>query len=82
MRSSLAATTASVGGPPPQARWPAFARVPLACELSGLSRSGLYRELGAGNIRAVKHNSSTLVDMSSVREFLDTLPAATIRAAL
>ena len=63
------------------AEWPAYARIALACQLSGLSRSGIYRGIQAGHLRAVKHASTTLIDMTSIRQFLDGLPAAVIRNA-
>lgn len=62
------------------AAWPSHAPIPKACDLSGMSRSAVYREAGAGRIRLVKLGKSTLVDMASVRAFLDTLPAARIAA--
>jgi hypothetical protein len=62
------------------ALWPSHAPIPDACELSGLSRSALYREAGAGRIRMVKLGRSTLVCMASVRVFLDSLPPARIAA--
>jgi hypothetical protein len=51
-----------------------------AVAVSGLSRSAIYREAGAGRIRLMKLGRSTLVDMASVRAFLACLPAAQIRA--
>jgi len=60
------------------ALWPSHAPILDAAELSGLSRSALYREAGAGRIRMVKLGRSTLVDMASVRDFLDALPPARI----
>jgi hypothetical protein len=62
------------------ALWPSHAPILTAGELSGLSRSAIYREAGAGKIRLVKLGRSTLVDMASVRAFLDSLPPACIAA--
>lgn len=56
-----------------------MARIPLATHITGLSRSRLYRLAGEGRIRFVKVGGATLVDMASVRTFLASLPAATIR---
>jgi hypothetical protein len=55
--------------------------IPKACLLSGLSRSGLYRELAAGKVRAVKSGSRTLVLVDSLREHVAGLPEAKFRAA-
>jgi hypothetical protein len=51
-----------------------------AVAVTGLSRSAIYREAGAGRIKLLKLGRSTLVDMHSVRAFLSTLPVARIRA--
>lgn len=53
--------------------------LPRATAVFGLSRSTLYRLAGEGRIRFLKVGRSTLVDAASVRQFLATLPAATIR---
>lgn len=58
--------------------WPSHAPIPKACDLSGMSRSAIYRAAGAGHIRLVKLGRTTLVDMVSVRAFLDSLPPARI----
>ena len=70
--ANLTASTATL------ALWPAFASIPEASELSGVSRSTFYREAGAGRIRLVKLGRSTLVDMGSLRAFMDSLPSARI----
>jgi len=62
------------------ALWPSHAPIRDAAELSGLSRSAIYREAGAGRIHLVKLGRSTLVNMTSVRAFLDALPPARIAA--
>jgi hypothetical protein len=56
------------------------APIPLASQISGLSRSEIYRRLAAGDIRAVKSGSRTLVLMDSLRAHLASLPPATFRA--
>ena len=53
-----------------------------AVHVSGLSRSELYRLMGAGRIRAVKHGSRTLIPMEALRAHLAGLPAADIRTAV
>jgi excisionase family DNA binding protein len=45
----------------------------------GISRSTAYRLAAEGRIRFLKVGRSTLVDAASVRAFLASLPAATIR---
>ena len=47
--------------------------------VTGLSRSGIYREAGRGNIVLIKHGRTTLVWMPSARAFLASLPRASIR---
>ena len=56
------------------------APIPDACRISGLSRSEIYRRLAAGDIRAVKSGSRTLILMDSLRAHLASLPVATFRA--
>jgi hypothetical protein len=51
-----------------------------AVAISGLSRSAIYREAGAGRIKLMKLGRTTLVDMGSVRALLASLPVANIRA--
>jgi excisionase family DNA binding protein len=50
-----------------------------ACQISGLSRSEIYRQLAAGDIRAIKSGSRTLILMESLRAYLASLPVATFR---
>ena len=59
---------------------PKYCRIPDACHISGLSRSEIYRRLAAGDIRAVKSGSRTLIVMDSLRAHLASLPTATFRA--
>lgn len=53
---------------------PEMVPLPRAPVTFGLSRSNLYRLAADGKIRMVKIASRTLVDASSVRAFLATLP--------
>jgi excisionase family DNA binding protein len=53
--------------------------LPRASAVFGLSRSTLYRLAGEGRVRFLKVGRSTLVDAASVRAFLATRPAATMR---
>src|ERR1700761_4778659 len=59
---------------------PIAAAIPRACQISGLSRSEIYRRLAAGDIHAVKSGSRTLILMDSLRAHMASLPAATFRA--
>jgi hypothetical protein len=54
--------------------------IPEAVRLSGISRSELYRRLAAGDVRAVKSGTRTLILMDSLRAHLANLPPATFRA--
>lgn len=58
---------------------PEMVPLPRAPAIFGISRSGLYRLAADGTIRMVKIGSRTLVDASSVRAFLATLPVMTPR---
>jgi Helix-turn-helix domain len=53
--------------------------IPDAQRVSGLSRSEIYRRLAAGDIKAVKSGSRTLILMDSIRAHLANLPVATFR---
>ncbi len=50
-------------------------------DISGLSRSTLYRAAMDGRLRLVKAGRSTLVDYASLRALLDGLPAAQLTNA-
>jgi hypothetical protein len=58
------------------ARQPLAQRIAEASSISGLSRSGIYREAANGRIVLLKHGRTTLVDMASLRAFLASLPRA------
>jgi hypothetical protein len=60
---------------------PVGASIKHACGLLGMTRSRLYLELAAGNIRAWKHGKRTIIDMESARSFLASLPKASFRAS-
>lgn len=51
-----------------------------AGRLIGESRNTVYRLLAAGQLRAVKRGTSTIVLMSSIHEHMATLPSATFGA--
>ncbi len=55
--------------------------IPQACLISGLSRSGLYRELASGKVRAVKSGTRTLGFADILREHVTGLPEARYRNA-
>jgi hypothetical protein len=70
-RNNGAASATPVGDPKPWAQ-----RIAEASSISGLSRSGIYREAANGRIVLLKHGRTTLVDMASLRAFLAGLPRA------
>jgi hypothetical protein len=55
--------------------------IPDATRATGLCRSRLYNLLGDGSIEAIKAGKRTLIRAESLRSYIDTLPAATIRPA-
>ncbi len=59
---------------------PIAATIARTSDLSGLSRSEIYRLLGKRKICGVKSGRSTLILLDSVRAHLASLPSATIRA--
>jgi len=59
---------------------PLTVTIPDAARLSGLSRSELYRRLGAGDIEARKSGSRTLIVWASLKTYIDKLPPAEFRA--
>jgi hypothetical protein len=79
---SSAATLALVASPavPPKRIEkvdPLLISISHAGAISGLSRSEIYRRMAAGNIRAVKCGSRTLIVMESFKDHLKSLPTAT-----
>jgi hypothetical protein len=53
--------------------------IPDAVRLSGLSRSEIYRRLGAGDIQARKSGCRTLIVWDSLKAHLQALPPAEFR---
>ena len=45
-----------------------------ACQLLGISRSSLYREINAGRIKAVKSSNRTLITLCELHRWIDHLP--------
>lgn len=45
-----------------------------AIRLSGMGRTKLYQEINAGRIKARKLGKRTLIEMRSLRAYLDALP--------
>jgi hypothetical protein len=62
-----------------QAPPPEFGRINDAVVRFGLSRSRLYLLAGQGLVRFVKVGTATIVDYSSVRDYIASLPSAPIR---
>ncbi len=60
---------------------PVTVPIAQAVAISGMSRSAVYRELAAGNLRAVKQGARTLVLVDSIRAYIASLPPATFRPA-
>lgn len=44
------------------------------CEASGLGRTFIYTEIGAGRLEAVKAGNRTLIPVPSAESWLDSLP--------
>jgi hypothetical protein len=62
-------------------RDPLLVSIADARTISGLSRSELYRRMAAGDIRAVKSGTRTLIILHSLIEHLKALPAAKFHAS-
>jgi excisionase family DNA binding protein len=58
---------------------PGFVSVRQVCALCGVSRSTVYRMLGAGTLRARKNGARTLIEVASINEVLAALPVAEFR---
>jgi hypothetical protein len=63
----------------PDAAAPIAAPIARAVVLSGLSRSAIYRAAGEGKLVLRRVGRSTLVDLASLRAFIEGLPIASIR---
>jgi hypothetical protein len=59
---------------------PIFAPIPRWCAISGMGRTRVYEELAAGNLRAIKLGTRTLIEVEAGLAWLRSLPAATVRA--
>ena len=60
---------------------PKYATITRWCdEISGMSRTVTYEELGRGNLRAIKVGARTLVDVEHGLAWLASRPAAQIAA--
>jgi len=55
---------------------PLTVTVERGTELTGLSRSEIYRRLLSGEVKAVKKGRQTLVIYESLKEFIRSLPPA------
>ena len=58
---------------------PLLISISEACRIAGVSRSELYRRLAAGQIAAKKLGVRTRVVLSSLRQHVAALPAASFR---
>jgi hypothetical protein len=61
---------------------PFAVRLADASNLSGLSRSVLYREAARGKLTFLKYGERILVDYQSLKSLMERLPRATIRVAV
>lgn len=46
-------------------------RIPVAVELTGISRSKLYELIRTGQVAIVKVGAATVIPMESLRQFID-----------
>jgi excisionase family DNA binding protein len=53
---------------------PMYCSVSAAEDASGHGRTTMYRWAAAGRIRMVKSGGRTLIDVASLRRYLDSLP--------
>ena len=58
---------------------PILYTIPAVTKSYGFCRSRIYDLLGDGTLEAVKVGRRTLVKAESLKRYIDTLPAATIR---
>lgn len=52
-----------------------------ACRMSGLGRTTIFAEIKVGRLRAVKAGGRTLIRLTDLRNYLDSLPTAGTKAA-
>jgi hypothetical protein len=57
---------------------PIFVTIPDALRIAGFGRAKMYELLGQGAIVARKCGRRTLIDLRSLRAYLESLPAAQI----
>jgi hypothetical protein len=57
---------------------PKFATITRWCQISGMGRTRVYEEAGAGNIRIIKVGGRSLVDVPHGLAWMRSLPSATI----
>ena len=60
---------------PGRTEQPRYQRIPDFCRIYGMSRSGTYRAIAAGHLRAVKVGSATLIDCTSAENWFASLPS-------
>ncbi len=58
---------------------PKYTSISGWCALSGMSRSGTYVALGRGELRAIKVNGRTLVDVEAGLSWLRERPPVRVR---
>jgi len=75
MASANGAVESSTNGT--QKTGPILISIADARTMTGLSRSVIYRQLTAGNLRAVKVGSRTLILLQSLIDYVNSLPSAT-----
>lgn len=66
-------------GPTPQHPDRITATINVTAQITGFSRSEIYRLLTAGDLKAVKRGRKTLILMNSVTGYLASLPLAEFR---
>src|ERR1700738_2900806 len=66
------------GRPTTPAITPKYAPIPVWKRISGMGRTTTYEALGRGDLRAVKLNNRTLIDVEHGLSWLATLPTAQI----
>jgi hypothetical protein len=57
---------------------PLLVSIPHTCQLIGRCTATVYELLGSGQLDAVKSDGRTLVTMTSIKRYVDSLPPAKI----
>jgi hypothetical protein len=78
---ALLQDTPASGGADSNTLTPLAYRIPEAAKVSGLSRTRLYEEFGAGRLTFLKAGARTLVDARSLQALVASLPRAMPRGA-